>query len=112
MGDVNNDGFLDLAKGRNLWVQQANENHWIKFKLNGIQSNLMGIGAWIVIYTKDQIQLRELRAEQGYAAMSSLRTFWTWLKASIDSVLVYWPSGLILKTADVLGESECVEKPS
>ena len=82
MGDVNNDGFLDLAKGRNLWVQQANENHWIKFKLNGIQSNLMGIGAWIVIYTKDQIQLRELRAEQGYAAMSSLQiTFWTWLKS-------------------------------
>ena len=113
MGDVNNDGFLDLAKGRNLWVQQANENHWIKFKLNGIQSNLMGIGAWIVIYTKDQIQLRELRAGQGYAAMSSLQVhFGLGSKASIDSVLVYWPSGLIskLKTlkSDALYEiTEC-----
>ena len=83
MGDVNNDGFLDLAKGRNLWVQQANENHWIKFKLNGIQSNLMGIGAWIVIYTKDQIQLpgTQGRATRICRHVESASTFWTWLKS-------------------------------
>lgn len=113
LGDVNNDGFLDLARGRNLWVQQANKNHWIKFKLNGIQSNLMGIGARIVIYTKDQIQLRELRAGQGYGAMSGLHIhFGLGQMNHIDSVLIHWPSGITTKvlslTADASYEiTEC-----
>lgn len=95
VGDINGDGFLDVFNDRMIFENTKNQNHWIKFKLNGIWSNTNGIGARIVIYANGKHQLRELRAGQGYGAMSGLHIhFGLGQENHIDSVRVLWPSGI------------------
>lgn len=95
IGDINKDGFLDVFYKRTLYENTNNGNHWAKFRLHGIQSNAMGIGAIIRIYTNGISQTRELRAGQGYAAMSGLHIHFGLGKyTGIDSVKIEWPSGI------------------
>ena len=72
-GDLNHDGFLDLMIGYGtgfngpsssiedrLWLNSANDNHWLAVQLNGNQSNLGGIGARIEIYGEWGMMIREV----------------------------------------------------
>lgn len=47
IGDFNNDGFLDVVNDGNLYTNDGNSNNWVKFALEGVESNLNGIGARI-----------------------------------------------------------------
>ena len=54
IGDIQNDGLPDIAvvniddQPIDLWVNQtATQNNWLKVKLQGTQSNRMGIGSYI-----------------------------------------------------------------
>ncbi len=106
VGDLNNDGFLDVFKGRTLFENTKNNNHWIRFWLNGIQSNKQGIGAIIRVYTAGNTQTRELRSGQGYAAMSSLNIhFGLGSETKIDSAKVFWPSGITTTILDLLADT-------
>ena len=109
-GDVNNDGFLDLAIAncRNneaaseptnvLLMNQGNDNNWLTAKLAGVATNRNGIGARVSIKAeisgKPQWQLREVRAQSGYAGQNSLLLHFGLGDAlMIDSLVVHWPSG-------------------
>ncbi len=110
-GDLNQDGFLDLviAHCKNntsspqpanaLWLNQGNDNHWLRICLEGQLSNRSAIGARVWVY--DEIngmprqQLRELSTQSGYAGQNSLiQHFGLGASEEVDSVMVEWPSGL------------------
>ncbi len=116
-GDLNHDGFIDLytsyQNGFNnpsntpdkLWINDANTNHFLSVRLEGVQSNKMGVGARIEIHGSWGIQVREVRAGESYGIMNSLtQTFGLAAETVVDYVLVKWPSGTVDVVLDVAAD--------
>lgn len=61
-GDVNNDGFLDLATAGKLFVNKGNDNHWLKIRLKGDGKtvNSAAIGARVRIKLGDKTLTRQV----------------------------------------------------
>jgi len=96
IGDLNNDGFLDILNGTNIRFNVPNTNHWIKFNLQGVQSNRNGIGARIEIYGTWGKQIRDVRSGDGFRFMSSLNPhFGIGQSTEITQVIIRWPSGIV-----------------
>jgi len=96
VGDLNNDGFLDIQNGSAIRYNNGNANKWIKISLKGITSNSNGIGARVEIYGAWGKQIREVRSGDGFKYMSSLNVhFGIGLATQIEKVIVRWPSGII-----------------
>ena len=96
LGDLNNDGFLDVHSSNRIWYNEGNENHWIKVNTVGRESNRNGIGARVELFGAWGMMTREVRATQSYSPMNSLEThFGIGTYESIDSLKVKWPSGRI-----------------
>lgn len=96
VGDLNNDGFLDFQNGSTLRLNNGNSNNWIKFNLQGVQSNRNGIGARIEIYGAWGKQIRDARSGEGFEYMSSLNIhFGIGEATAIDQVIIRWPSGIV-----------------
>lgn len=96
IGDFNNDGFLDVIRGGELWINDGNDNNWLKINLTGIESNRNGIGARVEIYGDWGIQVREVRSGESFSPMNSLTTFFGLGQATeVDLVVVKWPSGIV-----------------
>ncbi len=111
MGDLNNDGFVDMiagfANGINLpngsfrdrlYTGVPNGNNWVKVNLDGmgIVSNINGIGARIEIHGPWGTQIRDIRSGHSYGIMNSLSAMFGIGDATeIDSIIVKWPSGII-----------------
>lgn len=96
IGDFNNDGFLDVVNDGDLWINNGNGNNWVKIGLEGVESNLNGIGARIEIYGDWGRQIREIRSGQGFSHMNSLVAhFGIGTSTGIDQIIIHWPSGTI-----------------
>lgn len=96
IGDLNNDGFLDVFANGSLWLNDGNENNWLKVNTIGVESNLNGIGARVEIYGDWGVQIREVRAGQSFAPMSSLQIHFGIGEATeADLLVVKWPSGTV-----------------
>ena len=106
LGDINNDGFIDVvagyATGFNspsstpdaLFLNNGNSNNWCEILLRGNSSNINGIGARIEIYGAWGMQSREVRSGESYGTMNSLMThFGLAAHTAIDKIRVNWPSG-------------------
>lgn len=110
-GDANNDGFPDLviANCRGLdgtaddpfntfYLNNGNDNHWIKIHLTGSLSNMSAIGAKIkvraVIDGEVVWQMREVSAQNGYCSQNSFTAHFGLGDATVaDSIIINWPSG-------------------
>ena len=104
IGDLNNDGFPDIAVSNkepiNHFVYQnvPNSNHWIKINLEGTISNRDAIGARIELSSGGQLQYNFTLLGEGFLGQNSMTEFFgIGLNTTIDSITVYWPSGLIDK---------------
>jgi hypothetical protein len=96
VGDLNNDGFLDIQNGTTIRYAVPNGNNWIKFSLQGVQSNSNGIGARVEIYGTWGKQIRDIRSGEGFRYMSSLNAhFGIGTATSISQVIIRWPSGAV-----------------
>jgi ASPIC and UnbV/FG-GAP-like repeat/Secretion system C-terminal sorting domain len=96
IGDLNNDGFLDILNGTTARYAVPNGNNWIKVSLQGMQSNSNGIGARVEIYGAFGKQIRDIRSGEGFRYMSSLNAhFGIGLNTAITQVIIRWPSGLV-----------------
>lgn len=96
VGDLNNDGFLDIQNGNQIYLANVNTNNWSKICLNGVQSNKNGIGARVEMHTASGMQIRDVRSGDGFRHMSSLNThFGLGTNESIIKVVVKWPSGIV-----------------
>ena len=101
IGDVNNDGFPDIAvcnllEPHQVWQNNSGSGTWIKIKLKGLLSNRDGTGTWIEVYAKNQKQVRYTICGQGFAGQNSFTEFFGLDNApAIDSLIIKWPSGII-----------------
>lgn len=110
-GDLNDDGFIDFIAGfghsyntpnnlinDKLFINNGNENHYFKVRLEGDESNINGIGSRIEIYGSWGKQIREIRSGESYGITSSLTAHFGLGDAeNIDSLIVRWPSGYVDK---------------
>lgn len=96
VGDLNNDGFLDVQNDNQIYMNDGNDNNWLKIHLKGIASNINGIGARVELYSGGMKQIRDVRSGEGFRHMHSLNVhFGIGAATTIDSVIVRWPSGTI-----------------
>lgn len=108
IGDLNHDGSLDVyaTYGNGyvepdfnnadiLWMNNGNNNNWVVFDLEGIQSNKNAVGAKVKIYGDWGVQVREVRAGESYGIVTAFGCHFG-LGASdvIDQVVIEWPSGI------------------
>lgn len=96
IGDLNNDGFLDIQNGQTIYLSDRNDNNWIKVNMLGIQSNSNGIGARVEIYGAWGKQIRDIRSGDGFRHMNTLNAhFGIGTATEIDSITIKWPSGIV-----------------
>lgn len=118
MGDLNGDGYLDAYAGYaqifnnpslvpdKLWINDGGDNNYLSLTLEGVQSNRNAIGARIQIFGPWGIQSREIRAGESYGiANSNVSYFGLGTETEIDSMTIYWPSGLVQTEYDVVANS-------
>ncbi len=96
IGDLNDDGFLDIQNGTTLYMNDGNSNNWIKISMQGIQSNSNGIGARVEIYGDWGKQIRDVQSGVGFRYMNTLNVhFGIGQATEIDSMIIRWPSGVV-----------------
>ena len=108
VGDLNDDGFMDVYAGfafgfnspsgtpDELLLNATNDNNWIGFRLEGVDSNRGAVGAKIELTGPWGTQIRELRAGEGYGITNSLlKIFGLGDATSFDTVTITWPSGQV-----------------
>ncbi|MDZ7402001.1 MAG: FG-GAP-like repeat-containing protein [candidate division KSB1 bacterium] len=107
-GDYDNDGDLDLltttytATGTHLYQNNGNHNNWLILHLIGTLSNQCAIGARAKIISKNQQQIREASGGAGYYSQDSFPLeFGLGQAQKIDSLIIFWPSGIIWDTTNV-----------
>lgn len=116
-GDLNNDGFLDAVRGNTLYINEGNQNNYVKVNLIGIISNTDGIGARVEVHTADGMsQIREVRSGRSFSPMSNLSAnFGIGENTEIEEIIVKWPSGVItvignpgVNMLHTIPEAECL----
>lgn len=96
VGDLNNDGFLDIQSGTSVLFNNGNTNKWLNVNLQGVQSNRNGIGARIEIYGTWGKQIRDVQSGTGFQNMSTITAhFGIGQATTITQVIIKWPSGVI-----------------
>ncbi len=109
LGDLNHDGFVDIFGGRGtgyngtsasqrdlLFLNNPNTNHYLAVQLKGRTSNPNAIGARLELHGDWGVQLREVRAGEGYGVQNSLtKVFGVGSSTGISKLVVRWPSGII-----------------
>lgn len=96
IGDLNNDGFLDIQNGNTIMLNDGNTNKWLKVTLQGTQSNRNGIGARVEIYGAWGKQIRDVQSGVGFRNMNTLNAhFGIGQATAITKVVIKWPSGLV-----------------
>ena len=108
VGDVDNDGDLDLAISHNnepvslLRNETSNRSSWVSFHLIGRISNRDAVGAQITLHTPSRVQTRQIKGGGSYLSQNDLRPiFGLGQEAQIDRVSIRWPSGLVQDFRDI-----------
>ena len=102
IGDLNNDGFLDVMGWNQPYLNDGNDNNWLKVNTVGTTSNTNGIGARISVTSTSGVQIREVRSGDAFSTMSSLTAhFGLGSDEVVDEVSIRWPSGIVNVITDV-----------
>ncbi|MBT8285548.1 MAG: T9SS type A sorting domain-containing protein [Flavobacteriaceae bacterium] len=102
IGDIQNDGLPDIAvinigdQPISIWQNNSTSgNNWLKIKLEGTQSNRMGVGSYIKIGVAGEVQYRYTLCGEGFISQNSLSEFVGIGTANnIEYIEVVWPSGI------------------
>lgn len=105
--DYDKDGDLDLLITENngpvhLWrnnlfnKSSRKKSNYLRVELRGRRSNRDGIGSLMELFTSEQTISHRIRSGSSYLSQSEkVATFGLSEVASVDSLKVYWPSGMI-----------------
>jgi hypothetical protein len=98
--DFDNDGKLDILittlGGRPVLLrnQSANQNHWLRLKLEGTRSNRDGFGAQVRVTVAGQVHYAEARCPTSYVFQEDTRLhFGLAAQTRADRLEIRWPSG-------------------
>jgi hypothetical protein len=108
MGDVNNDGFADLAihnmaaDSVSFYENNGNDNNWLKVNTEGTLSNRDGIGCLIKIETSLGVRYNFTTLGESYNGQNSFTEFFGLdTMTVVDLLTIKWPSGHIDSLTDV-----------
>jgi hypothetical protein len=103
-GDINNDGYPDLAANNTIpynagvFLSSGGDQNYLKFSVEGVISNRDGIGTKAFCYINGALQSRVFYCGENYISQNSQREIFGLGSAeSVDSLILYWPSGHIDK---------------
>jgi len=113
-GDFNNDGKLDVVVNTvkhnepyqvsaKLYINTTdNGNHFLRVRVEGTTGNRDGFGSRVRIVVNGQSQTAEVDGGSGHASHnSSIVHFGIGTATTVDSVIVRFPSGMVMTVADV-----------
>lgn len=99
MGDLDNDGDLDLVTNNintaaSIYENTTNDKaNYLKLKFNYSKPNTFGIGTKVISYNKGVKQYKELYTVRGFQASSEpLIHFGYGMEKEIDSIKIIWPN--------------------
>jgi enediyne biosynthesis protein E4 len=105
--DFDSDGDVDIyvtnSNGPNNFYENTkdNENHWITLRLQGTESNYLGIGAEVEIIAGDERWVDQVKGGMSYLSQSDYALhFGLGNHDILDTVRISWPSGLIQEEAN------------
>jgi len=108
--DYDLDGFVDAisnrdraneSKGGGLYRNLANDNHWLRVELVGVESNRNGIGTRVVATSGDLRQMREILGGNGRNLEEPLAHFGLGERDQVDELEIRWPSGQVDVLTDI-----------
>ena len=114
VADFDNDGGLDILVSRlgqspELLSNRSRSAHWIRIKTIGTRSNRDGFGARIELTAGGMKQEAEVRANSSYLSASDARVhFGVGELATVDSILIRWPSGAVDTISNEKADQELV----
>jgi len=99
MGDLDNDGDLDLVTNNinqpaSLYINKTNDNgNFLKVKFNFTKKNKFGIGTKVYSYQNGRLQFKELFPTRGFQASSEPMVHFGFGKdiKQVDSLKIIWP---------------------
>ncbi|MBL7943105.1 MAG: VCBS repeat-containing protein [Flavobacteriales bacterium] len=102
MGDLNSDGYLDYAYNCNepyqskIWQNDGGEHHFLSVDLQGVVSNVEGIGSMLHCYAGGQHTINfACSGEYLGAQNSSKEIFGLGTNEVVDSLIIEWNSGIV-----------------
>ena len=108
IGDFDNDGDLDVLVNNNgepaqlLRNDGGNANHWLEIFLIGTRSNRDGVGARVKLTAGDLMLHDQRKGGMSYQSAQDPRLhFGLGARASVDTLEIIWPSGVVTKFADI-----------
>jgi len=111
-GDIFNTGNVDIVvtnmDGPPTLLMNRNQDgyHRVLFHFIGTKSNRAAIGARVTVRAGSLVQFDEVRGGSGYLSQNDLRLhFGLGSAATLDSVEVRWPSGLVEKFAQLSADA-------
>lgn len=108
-GDLNDDGFLDIVASHGglnyagdyddvVWLNDGNNNRYIKLSFLGEETNRKGVGVKVNLFSELGIQTRDVKIGESYGTTNSGNVhIGLGVLDVVDSIYVYWPSGVIDK---------------
>ena len=112
-GDLDNDGDLDLVVNNVnmpafVYENKANtltNNHYIKLKFKGSDSNRFGVGASVTLYHAGNVVYQELIPSRGFqSSMDYTMTMGLGKSKTIDSLRVIWPDDMTQKMEHITAD--------
>jgi hypothetical protein len=109
-GDFDNDGDVDiLIVNQNeapslLRNDVQGGNHWIKVKLQGVESNRSAIGARVTARYGGRVQAQEVLSQSSYLSVNDRRLHFGLGKETGAEIEIRWPSGRVEKLGRIAAD--------